>query len=74
MEESEYDIPLLPSQEIDPAFLFLHTILRNPASDNVCPRGTAASVGCVLHPCTDVLLECVTSTPLIPIPHSLLAL
>ncbi len=71
VEESEPDISLLPLEETDPSFLFLHTLLYNPASDNVCPRGTATSMGCVLHPCTDVLLELTTSSPLIPIPHPL---
>ncbi len=74
MEESKPDISLLPLEETDPSFLFLHTLLHNPASDNVCPRGTATSMGCVLRPCTDVLLERNTSTTLIPIPDPVLAL
>ncbi len=37
IEESKSHISLFPFEEIDTAFLFIHTLLHNPASDNVCP-------------------------------------
>ncbi len=70
-EESKHDIPFLPSEKTDSSILFIHTLLHNPASDNVCARGNAPSMGCLLHSCTYVLLECASSSPLIPIPHPL---
>ncbi len=37
IEESKSHISLFPFEEIDTAFLFIHALLHNPASDNVCP-------------------------------------